>query len=233
LLSVDEAWPALSFQGEAMRATRQRIPGDRSLIGFVGGPWTLFVYAVEGTHQGSLSNAKKLLPLFPEFCETVVPLLRRNIKLQLDSGAEVVMIFDTAAGELSPQLFLREVVPQLGALTDIDASRIGYYSKGTQPAHLRDELFDGGRLGGLGVDHRWDLGETFEMFPNGFIQGNFDQSLLLSDRAELEKQLRCYLETLREAQPAGWVCGLGHGVLPGTPEDNVRLFVETVREVMQ
>src|SRR5215831_9592686 len=58
---VDDAWPQLTFQGEAVRATRERLPDDRSLIGFVGGPWTLFVYAVEGTHKGSLTNAKRLL----------------------------------------------------------------------------------------------------------------------------------------------------------------------------
>ena len=73
LQSVDDAWPHLLFQGEAMRATRERIPVDRSLIGFVGGPWTLFVYAVEGTHKGSLTNAKRLLSLFARFCETMVP----------------------------------------------------------------------------------------------------------------------------------------------------------------
>src|SRR5207237_969456 len=111
--SVEDAWPHLLFQGEAMRATRERIPSDRSVIGFVGGPWTLFVYAVEGTHKGSLVNTKKLLPLFPRLCDSIVPLLKRSIASQLDNGAEVVMIFDTAAGELSPQLFQHEVVPQV------------------------------------------------------------------------------------------------------------------------
>src|SRR5947207_2100982 len=47
LRSVEDAWPSLLFQGEAMRATRELLPPDRGLIGFVGGPWTLFVYAVE------------------------------------------------------------------------------------------------------------------------------------------------------------------------------------------
>src|SRR3979409_1743046 len=46
LRSIDDAWPNLLFQGEAVRATRDRLTDDRSLIGFVGGPWTLFVYAV-------------------------------------------------------------------------------------------------------------------------------------------------------------------------------------------
>src|SRR5437762_2911650 len=101
LRSVEAAWPNLLFQGDAVRATRELLPLDRSLIGFVGGPWTLFVYAVEGTHKGSLNDSKKLLRLFSKFCDTIVPLLARNIELQLSNGAEVVMIFDTAAGELS------------------------------------------------------------------------------------------------------------------------------------
>src|ERR1051325_9526590 len=60
LRSMEDAWPHLLFQGEAMRATRERIPSDRSLIGFVGGPWTLFVYAVEGTHKGSRSEERRV-----------------------------------------------------------------------------------------------------------------------------------------------------------------------------
>ena len=233
LRSVDDAWPHLLFQGDAVRRTRERLPDDRSLIGFVGGPWTLFVYAVEGTHKGSLSNSKRLWSLFPRFCETMVPLLERNIQLQLDNGAEAVMIFDTAAGELAPDLFRMEVVPQLKQLTKLSGSRVGYYSKGTHPAHLRHALFTEGKLAGVGVDHRWDLCEVFEIIPRGFVQGNFDQTLLLMDRSDLEKQLRDYLLPMVGKRPAGWICGLGHGVLPGTPEDNVRLFVDTVREVMQ
>ncbi len=232
LRSIEDAWPQLLFQGEAMQATRDRLPSDRSLIGFVGGPWTLFVYAVEGSHKGSLVESKKLLSLFPRFCETMAPLLVRNIELQLDGGAEVVMIFDTAAGELSPDIFNAEVVPQLRALTLNNALRIAYYSKGTQPAHLSDSLFTDG-LAGVGVDSRWNMSEALDLFPNGFVQGNFDQALLLCEREELTQHLTRYLEPLANRTRPGWVCGLGHGILPGTPEDNVRLFVDTVREVMQ
>jgi len=233
LQSVDEAWPHLLFQGDAMRATRERIPNDRSLIGFVGGPWTLFVYAIEGTHKGSLTNSKRLLSLFSKFCETMVPLVQRNIQLQLDNGAEIVMIFDTAAGELAPQLFQSEVVPQLRELTESNRSRIGYYSKGTQPAHLRHPLFTTGELAGIGVDHGWDIREAFDVSSGGFVQGNFDQALLHATRDEFKKYLSDYLAPLVGREWPGWICGLGHGVLPGTPEDNVRLFVDTVREVMQ
>jgi uroporphyrinogen decarboxylase len=233
LRAFPDAWPHLLFQGEAVRATRDRLPGDRSLIGFVGGPWTLFVYAVEGSHKGSLVASKSFLSLFPRFCETIVPLLSRNIELQLENGAEVVMVFDTAAGELAPDIFKSEVVPQLQLMTTKEAERIGYYSKGTQPAHLRHSLFTEGDLAGVGVDHRWDMNEALDIFPHGFVQGNFDQTLLLSERTEFRQRLIRYLEPLRARDRNGWICGLGHGVLPGTPEDNVRLFIETVREVLQ
>jgi uroporphyrinogen decarboxylase len=188
---------------------------------------------VEGTHKGPLTKSKRLLRLFPRFCETIVPLLERNIEMQLANGAELVMIFDTAAGELPPSIFISEVAPQLQMLTVRNSLRIGYYSKGSQPAHLRHELFVVGGLAGIGVDHRWDLDECFELFPRGFVQGNFDQELLLIERSELKTRLRNYLAPMMEKRPAGWICGLGHGVLPTTPEDNVRLFVDTVREVMQ
>ena len=230
---LDDAWPHLRFQGDAVRATRERLARDRSLIGFVGGPWTLFVYAVEGTHQGSLIKAKRLLSLFPRFCQTILPLLERNISMQLESGAEIVMIFDTAAGELAPGIFHAEVVPQLRQLTAVNGARIGYYSKGTQPAHLNHPLFNAGTLAGLGIDHRWELPDVFAKLSVGFIQGNFDQALLLAPREELRQHLESYLQPMIDQRPAGWICGLGHGVLPGTPEDNVRLFVDTVREVMQ
>jgi len=77
------------------------------------------------------------------------------------------------------------------------------------------------------------MSEAIDLFPNGFVQGNFDQALLLGDRNELKQHLARYLEPLLNRTRPGWICGLGHGVLPGTPEDNVRLFVDTVREVMQ
>jgi uroporphyrinogen decarboxylase len=236
LRPVEDAWPNLLFQGEAMRATRELLPSDRSLIGFVGGPWTLFVYAVEGSHKGSLVESKKLLSLFPRFCESIVPLLIRNIELQIGNGAELVMIFDTAAGELPPGIFEAAVVPQLQMLTQLPSEgvgRVGYYSKATQPAHLRHPLFTHGGFAGVGIDYRWNMSEALDLFSRGFVQGNFDQALLLCERDELRKHLDRYLEPLADRATPGWVCGLGHGVLPGTPEENVSLFVDRVREVMQ
>jgi uroporphyrinogen decarboxylase len=232
LRDVEEAWPHLLFQGDAVRTTREVLPSDKSLIGFVGGPWTLFVYAVEGTHKHALTAVRELV-LFAKFCETIVPLLSRNIELQLQSGAEVVMIFDTAAGELAPDIFKAEVVPQLEVLMKRFPSKLGYYSKATQRAHLDHPLFADGEWAGIGVDHNWSLAEAFDLFPRSFVQGNFDQDLMLSNSDELKQNLKKFLEPMLTIDRAGWICGLGHGVLPATPEENVRLFVNTVREVLR
>jgi len=235
LRSIDDALPDLEFQRDAMRRTRAIIPQDKSVIGFVGGPWTLFAYAVEGSHKGNLIGSRTSTGMYRAFADRLVPLLIENIRLQLDGGAEVVMILDTAAGKLAPGWFHREITGDLATIFAAFPGRIGYYARGTQPAHLRDPRFGPGPLAGIGIDWRWDLREAFEIGDGvGFVQGNFDQSLLFLPPEEFQKQLQLYLGPiihLTALERRGWVCGLGHGVLPHTPEENVRTFVRSVREV--
>lgn len=234
LRGPDESWRELLFQKEAMIRTRERLPKDKSLIGFVGGPWTLFAYAVEGAHKGSLEPSKRLLPLFGRFCERMVPLLRRNVELQLEGGAEVVMLFDTAAGELAPLPYLEAIPEQLEKLASAFPGKLGYYAKGIGPAHLRHRLFQAGTpLAGLGFDHRWRLPDVLAAKPFGFAQGCFDQAMLFMKTEDFERQAARYFAEFQALSPearAGWVCGLGHGVLPGTPEAHVRRFVQMARE---
>ncbi len=230
----------LEFQAEALRQTRARLPAEKSLIGFVGGPWTLYVYAVEGGHSGSLTRSKSQPDLYRAFAEKMIPLLEMNIQLQLEGGAETVMILDTAAGELSPGVFRDWVANDLAALFAKFPGRTGYYSKGTQNSHFKGDWLYQPDLAGFGVDHRWDLATLLQdkqrARTTGFVQGNFDQSLLFMEGAAFEAELRRYLAPiarLSAQERAGWVCGVGHGLLPKTPEDNVRSFVRIVREVFR
>jgi uroporphyrinogen decarboxylase len=225
----------VEFQAEVLRRTRAKLPADKSLIGFVGGPWTLYVYATEGGHSGNLTRAKARPELFGNFCEALTPLLIRNIELQLDSGAEAVMIFDTAAGELSPSLFDRWASPQLSRILSRFPKRVAYYSKGTTQAHYKSAVLQDGAWAGLGYDHRFSLPEILKSSRAGFVQGNFDQALLFLPPAKFDSVFKSYLEDFQKLSPeqrAGWVCGLGHGVLPATPEENVRSFVRLVREFL-
>ncbi len=185
LRSVEEAWPSLLFQGDALRATRDLLPRDRSLIGFVGGPWTLFVYAVAGSHQRALDAANEL-PLFARFCERLIPLLVRNIELQLASGAELVMVFDTAAGNLSPEVFGSEVAPQLELLTAKISIATGVLlerHKACAPCAARFSPT------ARGLALLWIMTgicvTPSNSFRSGFIQGNFDPALLLLDSARI------------------------------------------------
>ena len=236
LARPEEAIEGLRFQYDAMKRCRERLPKDKSLIGFVGGPWTLFAYAVEGSHKGGLEKSKTYLSLFPKFCDLLVPLLMQNIQLQFDGGAEVVMLFDTAAGELSPHVYRDVVVPQLEKLATVYPGRLGYYAMKVGPAHLQHPLFTSGLFAGQGYDHRWDIAARLQATKQGFVQGNFDQSLLFMSPGEFAMQAEKYFSDIKKLSPeqrAGWVSGLGHGVLPQTPEENVKHFVKMVREVFK
>jgi uroporphyrinogen decarboxylase len=235
---LDCAAARLAFQADAVAETRQRLPAATGLIGFVGGPWTLFVYATEGTHAGSLMRAKASLPLYRRFADVMVPLLARTARAQLEAGADVVMVLDTAAGEVSPDIFRQWLAPDLARLAASLPDRLGYYVRGLHPAHLGGDPGALGPWAGLGVDWRWHLPDLLaDTRRRGFVQGNFDPALLaeLSGSGLRDAMLR-FLEPIA-ALPAdsrrGWICGLGHGVLPSTPEANVRQFVELVRARLQ
>lgn len=231
--TIDQAIEKLQFQGDAVEATRKKLPDDKSLIGFVGSPWTLFVYAVAGSHKGNLIDVKEKMHLFPIFCEMITPLMEANIEIQLRGGAEKVMIFDTAAGELAARDFQKHLHPYLIHLSQKFAGQLGYYSKNTVAAHIED-LRQKADFAGFGYDHRWNLTEQFGT-GQGFVQGNFDQTMLFLPEKEFKTYLDDYLQAFSKLSPEqrkGWVCGLGHGVLPKTPQQHVKYFVKRVREVL-
>nr|HRO68478.1 uroporphyrinogen decarboxylase family protein [Pseudobdellovibrionaceae bacterium] len=147
---------------------------------------------------------------------------------------EVIMIFDTAAGEVSPVFFKSMIAPVLTDLAQSFPGRLGYYSKGTQAAFF-DENFVKLPWAGRGFDHRWDLTQVLRATKDGFVQGNFDQGFLHMEPSDFDKALETYLDPFKKmavSERNGWVCGLGHGVLPKTPERNVRRFVDRVREAL-
>jgi uroporphyrinogen decarboxylase len=230
----------MAFQAEALSRVRARLDPQRSLIGFVGGPLTLFAYAVAGSHEGFARDALGDPDgrLYRGFVDKLQPLLAANMVLQAEGGADCVAIFDTAAGTLSPEAFGRQVAPALKALlTEFRAhcprTPVIYYSRDTGPAHwasLRDLDFQC-----LGVDWRHDLGQVLGSYGDRWaVQGNIDPQWLLLPRAQLELRLReffSHMLALPPAQRAAWICGLGHGVLQHTPEDNVRLALAIQREM--
>ncbi|WP_167883664.1 uroporphyrinogen decarboxylase family protein [Leptospira ognonensis] len=233
LRKLDDALPYLEFQKKALQLTKEILPKDVSLIGFLGGPWTLFTYAASGKHEGNLSFPKTNPGLINAFYERMLPLLIENLKLQLDGGAEIVMIFDTAAGDLHLPQFEKLAIEPLKVLCKLYPGKVGYYAKGTTNDQ-NDLLTTIDGLVGYGIDHRFDLRKMLTSEnKKGFVQGNFDQSLLFLDKVNFKTELENYLNPIKllsQKERAGWVSGLGHGVLQHTPEENVKYMIDYIRE---
>ena len=109
---------------------------------------------------------------------------------------------------------------------------VGYYLRGATEAHLSAYAAAKLPIAGIGFDHRVQISQQFSRLKSGFIQGNFDEALMFLKGNELDRELDRFFTPLLELSPserAGWICGLGHGVLPGTPEESVRRFVNKAR----
>jgi uroporphyrinogen decarboxylase len=237
-----EAVRSLDFQAEALRLLRARLPRSCALIGFVGGPYTLYAYAAAGSHEGFAADALAGEDgldngLYAGFTERLRELLAANMALQVEGGADCVAIFDTAAGTLSPERFEAAAAPLAEVVAAFRArcphTPLIYYSRDTGPRHW--ERLRGLNVQCLGVDWRHDLVSVLQQQGRQWaIQGNIDPQWLLLPAAELEPRVRGFFERLR-GQPAalraGWVCGLGHGVLQQTPESNVKLVLALQREM--
>jgi uroporphyrinogen decarboxylase len=214
---IGKALDFLNFQSKAIIQTRDRLSHKKGLVGFVGGPWTILNYAV-GDEEVSQDFKHMYLK------QVIIPLLKSSISKQLEAGADCVMIFDSGLKNIQKNYFDKEYCALLKELAD--AGTTAYYSR-TLPYHSLNKVIDIG-FAGIGVDSTIDLNNTLKKVNTGFVQGNFDEKLLLQDsetilRYEIEK----WLDTIGDT--TGWVCGLGHGILKETPTKNVKLFIDTVR----
>jgi uroporphyrinogen decarboxylase len=245
---MEVALSRLSFQRDAVCLTRARLPPSKGLIGFIGGPWTLFAYARLRAFGAPSRQARDLeeIPLYNAFAAQVVPLLIECARQQLQAGADIIMMFDTAAGALPPGMYGRDVARDVRAIAAALPGKMGYYARDFSDAHEKAAGLDTLPLAGVGLDMHRDLAARLRAVRNrneslptvaqsakvGFIHGNMDPPDLLLTGASLEQALERFVAPLRVLDTEtrrGWMCGLGHGVLPGTPEESVRRFVTFIR----
>ena len=240
LKSVNEAIIDLNFQGDALKLTREVLPNNKSLIGFIGGPWTVTSYGTgmnKGVdYKGKLNNdfISKLL------IEKIIPLLKKNIELQISSGAEIVMIFDTDASRIGdPEDFKTYSSLVYENLVKPFNNKVGFFAKYPFDYNFFIKNINSKEdftLAGIGIDHTFELSEYLKKTKRGFIQGNFSQDILTKPIDDVKRSLDLYLEPIIDldlSERAGWVCGLGHGILKTTPEENVRYFIKTIRETFK
>jgi len=226
------------FQKQALALIKKELNPEKTLLGFVGAPFTLYTYAVEGAHSGNLLESKLGLydGRFKCFMEILIPNLLEQMKLQVDGGADAICLFDTAAGELCLKDYQQFVVPEINFLTgalkkQYPHIKIIYYAKLTHQSYMH--ALEDDHIDVLGVDWRHDLADLLKTFGrNYYIQGNFDPCWLHLPWEVLEKNLEGLFHQVQDknAPLNKWICGLGHGVLPQTPQENVKRAVQLIQQ---
>jgi uroporphyrinogen decarboxylase len=238
-LGVPDPEATMPFVMDAIRATRSRLAGRAPLICFCGAPFTLATYAVEGGGSKHYEHVKGMLYQEPAAAHALLDKLARfsaaYLAAQIAAGAQAVQLFDSWAGILAPRDYrefaLRYVAQTICALR---ASRIWsgggvpiiYFVNGCAP-YLEDIRGAGADV--IGIDWRIDLGEARRRLGAGVaVQGNLDPTCLFLPADALRERVREVLAAAGRAP--GHIFNLGHGVLPGTDPERVRVMVQTVRE---
>ena len=223
----------LDYVGQALEAIREGIGSDKALIGFAGAPYTLASYMVEGGGIGRISKLKLLAYRKPHFVSHLLDLLSdvviAYLKMQVNHGADVIQLFDTWAGELSPADFASFELPRVKkivqAIKQLNVPVI-YFVNGV--AGLLEHLPETG-ADVLGVDWRISIGEFRKRVGDQFaVQGNLDPLELYAPTEHIRKRVR---EIHREAGMRGHIFNLGHGILPDVPVENAIHFVKECQRV--
>jgi len=224
---------SLPYVFEAVKTTRQWLNPAVPLIGFSGAPFTLASYVIEGGASRSFTQTKRFLYSDAGAWEALLAKIARGLikylNGQIDAGADVVQIFDTWVGCLSPAEYERHVLPHTRAVIEGLKGRVPVIHFGTGTAAFLSQFR---RAGGdvIGVDSRVELGHAWQALGADVgIQGNLDPTVLLAPRERIRAEVQRILQ--QAAGRPGHIFNLGHGVLPETPEENVIAMVEYVHEL--
>jgi uroporphyrinogen decarboxylase len=232
-LRVIDAEEATPYVLEAIRLVRRELEGKQAVIGFSGAPFTLACYMIEGRPSRDYGTAKSLMYGQPEVWHALMnkltEVVSRYLLAQIAAGVDVVQLFDSWVGALSPSVYSRFVQPYSRRIFDaVRQTGTPSIHFGTGTASLLELMTEaGGDI--ISVDWRVDLDAAWQRigFDRG-IQGNLDPTLLLTPWNVIEEGMHDVLR--RAANRPGHIFNLGHGVLAPTPPDMLRRLVDAVHE---
>lgn len=228
-LRVAEPETDLRYVLDAIKIVKQELNGRVPLIGFAGAPFTIFCYMVEGRGSKTFSVAKKALYSDPAFSHRLLQKITDStiayLKAQIAMGANLVQLFDSWAGILSPAQYREYSLPYIRQICDaISEVPVTVFAKGAFFA--RQEI---GQLNCsvVGLDWNMDPAESRLLIPNKTLQGNLDPCVLYASYDQIRTEVRKMIETFGTQR---YIANLGHGVYPDTDPDKVRCFIESVKE---
>jgi uroporphyrinogen decarboxylase len=222
----------LDYVLQAVRSIRAALRPELPLIGFAGAPFTLACYAIEGGGSRHYEQAKEFMYRDPGAWDALLDILveatAAYLNAQAAAGAQVLQVFDSWVGNLSPTDYRRFVLPHMRRLFERLAPEVPVIHFGTDTGSLLElQREAGGQV--IGLDWRVDLGSAWERLgPGVAVQGNLDPTLLFAPIPEIERQTRRILD--EAASRPGHIFNLGHGILPHTPVDHVLALVEMVHD---
>ncbi|CDN13713.1 Uroporphyrinogen III decarboxylase [Richelia intracellularis] len=226
---------SLPFIKTILQSLSKEIGKKSTLLGFVGAPWTLAAYTVEGKGSKTYSIIKNMAfsepTMLHQFLGKLADAIATYACYQIECGAQIVQLFDSWAGQLSPQDYetfalpyqqrvfqqIRQKHPEtpLILLVSGSAGLLERMSKAGADIITVDWTVDM-------ADARARLGKDMK------VQGNLDPGVLFGSKEFIRNRI---YETVRKAGHGGHILNLGHGVLPTTPEENVAFFFETAKQL--
>src|SRR5271155_4059259 len=223
----------LGYVGESIQLVVKALAGRVPVIGFVGAPFTMASYMIEGGPSRNFIRTKQMMyrdeTLGRRLMGKLVDVLGAFGVLQVAAGARAIQVFDSWVGALGPDDYVRFVQPYSRALIErIRATGVPVIHFGTGASGFFRELHAaGGDV--MGVDWRTNIDQAWmDISYRSAVQGNLDPVALFAPLPELKMRIHELLR--RTGSRPGHIFNLGHGILPATPVENVKACVEIVRE---
>jgi uroporphyrinogen decarboxylase len=229
-LIIPNPYEKLAYTIDAIKITKKELNGRVPVIGFAGAPWTIFSYMIEGSGSKTFSKAKKMLytdvVLSHNLLEKITQSTILYLKAQIAAGADMVQIFDSWAGILSPAQYREFSLKYISKICDaITEVPVTVFAKG---AFFAREEMGNLNCNTIGLDWNMDIAESRRLIgANKTLQGNLDPCALYGTFAEIKKQTHQMLDQFKGSRH---IANLGHGLYPDTNPDAVRCFIDAVKE---
>ncbi|MDL0089808.1 uroporphyrinogen decarboxylase [Campylobacter gastrosuis] len=231
-LDSDKAVKDLSYVYDTIKLTRQNLADDKALIGFLGAPWTLATYMIEGQGSKTYAICKKMLYENPELLHKILSKVTDACigyaKMQIKSGVNAIQIFDSWAAALEESAFFEFSWAYILKIVDeikreFPSVPVIVFPKGI--SGYLDKI--SGNFDVFGVD--WstpiELAKA-KLSPKYVLQGNMEPTRLYSKRA-IDKGIDKILSVMKSTPH---IFNLGHGILPDIPVENAKYFIKKVQE---